>query len=97
MYHRDYNESQNSFCALVEYLIDGGESCLNEIVHVCERTEGWALIKDMFAQLIRFYLVVLRISLETLQADGGEIGKLGRELHVLFEPGFGICVYTEIM
>ena len=44
------------FRVLVEYLIGGGEGCLNQIVDVQERREGWALIEDVLAKLIRLDL-----------------------------------------
>ena len=43
-------------CMLVEYLIGGDDGCLNQIVDVREHREGWALIEDMLAKLIRLDL-----------------------------------------
>ena len=43
-------------CVLVEYLIGGDDGCLNQIINVCKRREGWALIENMLAKFIRLDL-----------------------------------------
>ena len=41
---------------LVEYLIGGDDGCLNQIINVRKRREGWALIENMLVKFIRLDL-----------------------------------------